>query len=151
MTPKEKIIEEFREVFGEFIIEKNDKIVASEESIIDFLSQSLNQIRQEGYEAGLHETAIKIDKNFVDWLKDLEGQKLLDKVRQKARKETLSEVLKMLPIIKYQKESAEGIVEDIEGNSEWEKHSLALGIKITASGIVASLKNLEETIEKEMK
>lgn len=49
-----------------------------------------------GYEEGLRETAIKLDKNMAEWLKgtDEASREVLDAVRSKEREETLQWVLK---------------------------------------------------------
>ena len=55
---KENWEKEFREVFGEFVIEKNGKIVASEESVIDFIRQLLEREEanwMNGYNEGFNQ------------------------------------------------------------------------------------------------
>ncbi len=44
------------------------------------------------YEAGLHETAIKLDKAMIDWLKEnTEGVKMIDEIKKSTREATLEE------------------------------------------------------------
>ena len=123
MTTKEKILKEFDEIYC-----KSNKCHSSLESnllesIKSFLSQSLdsygNQIRQEGYEQGKKD----VFSNFPPEMT----------TTQQVRKETLSEVLKMLP----EEKISVGFKTDEDAAFE--------------DGFNICLSQIKETIEKEMK
>ena len=141
MTLKEKILKEFDENFcksekidfASYGIKamkqgEDNWIVAPKVKVRQFLSQSLddygNQISQEAYEAGLN-----LRKEYND-------PELIRQIENKVRKETLSEVLKMLP-----KELK--ILKKHKGKS--------FCPQCENSGFNYCLEEIKETIEKEIK
>ncbi len=64
------------------------------ERLKDFVRQILETTRKEAYEKGLHETAIRADKEMVDWLKDnSEGIEMIEDIKKEAIKSTLTSVM----------------------------------------------------------
>ena len=129
---KEKILKEFDEEYydeGQFECDVHERQKR-------FLSQSLDQIRQEGYGEGYEAgeaSMIKNSQGFIE--KTMLEKDAMDLIRQ----ETLSEVLKMLP------EEKELIVDSV--NFPTGKITTA-DMKI---GFNFCLSQIKETIEKEMK
>ena len=71
-----------------------------------------------------------------DWIKS-KFHSRDQQIRSEERERVLRE---MEEFLKYQAESIEGIVEDINGCAEWKEHPLAQGIKITAQQSAFSIR-----------
>lgn len=63
-----------------------------DKTIKDFIKSILTSHTEEAYQKGLKETAIKVDKNFVDFLKSQESNKLIDEIKRSVKEEMVKKI-----------------------------------------------------------